>query len=600
MIKRCGWLGTLSDFLYLDEQEFVNNLQGFIPDAKENQIRAWRDCYHVLKDQLLPFRQHDWQLIFEYELPREGGRRPDVLLLLPGQIIVLEFKMAQQAKDVDFEQLSSYIRDLSSYHSTVIKHSLKLRGALIITGNQNESCIAHNDRALYECARSGLHKLLYRASNHLKGDFISAHIFLQGHYEPLPTIAQAARLIMNNDPLPQIRTVQSTNIPEALDTIRLVVKEAKRSLTRHLVLVSGVPGAGKTLIGLVLSHELDQTVYLSGNRPLVDVLQDALGGNKIFVQPLLYYKREYSNMSNIPNEHVFIFDEAQRAWDKNRMKKNYSEPDLLVKIAGNKKNWSVIIGLIGEGQEIHKGEETGLPLWNEAIKGGDWTVHSSKPNHQLFSNAIQHVQHNHLHLNASLRSHTAHTYHEWVKNVLDGREQQLFEKTKKLRLNHYTLYITRDLSKACNFAQEKYKEESLKNYGLIASSKRSTNGINVVQGLPQTERYNTKPYVAYFNHPESEYHCTTLRYAATEFDTQGLELDLAIVCWGYDLRWNGQQWINYFNDLSVQDAKQLRLNSYRVLLTRGRDGTIIYIPDHPILDDTYHFFKEIGINDIII
>jgi hypothetical protein len=141
--------------------------------------------------------------------------------------------------------------------------------------------------------------------------------------------------------------------------------------------VTGVPDAGKTLVGLQLAHTEQNSIYLSGNGPLVDVIQDSLNDTTL-VQALFKYKREFLLHGIVPSEHIIIFDEAQRAWDAEKMQKNFSEPDLIIQLTLKDKSWSVVVGLIGEGQEIHEGEESGLGLWNQAIKNGEWIVNSSE------------------------------------------------------------------------------------------------------------------------------------------------------------------------------------------------------------------------------
>ncbi|WP_088086549.1 DNA/RNA helicase domain-containing protein [Bacillus sp. OV166] len=100
---------------------------------------------------------------------------------------------------------------------------------------------------------------------------------------------------------------------------------------------------------------------------------------------------------------------------------------------------------------------------------------------------------------------------------------------------------------------------------------------------------------AYFNHPDSAYFSSRLNHYATEFQTQRLELDLGILLWGYDFRIENGQWVNYYQDRRLKNPYQIRKNSYRVLLTRGRDGTILVIPNDPRLDDTYDLFVSLGV-----
>ncbi|MCM3491170.1 DUF2075 domain-containing protein [Alkalihalophilus marmarensis] len=595
-IDRCGWAGSVSEFLDLNENEFISSLESSIQDVRSKQIDAWKDCFNVMQDSLKGYANEPWALLFEYELPRQGGRRPDVILLLPGEVLVLEFKMQKTPPSkAEWGQLSSYVRDLSHYHEFVAEENLHVRGALVLSSYEGETIFKIDEHRLLGLYRFSLKELLSKrlASGTLTG---SIHLkdFLESSYQPLPTIIEAAKMIMKDEALPAIKQVNNTNIPQVLDTLEEIVKEARSTKTHHLVLVSGVPGAGKTLVGLKFSYFMKNAVYLSGNGPLVDVLQDTLQ-SKSFVQALKNYKHEYLKHGTTPQEHVIIFDEAQRAWDKNKMNQPYSEPDLIIKMAQENKEWSVVIGLIGDGQEIHVGEEAGLSLWNDAIKDKKVIIHSHDKVKTKFHYAEKLFTHQHLNLNQSLRSHLALDWHAWVNLFLEGDFPPLNDLANKLREQRFTIYVTRDLILAKKATRKRYAGEE-KQFGLVASSKRDVHRFTKtgIEGLPKSKRYTMPSHVAFFNDPQSLYYSSHLTYAATEFDIQGLELDQAIVCWGYDYLWNGSEWVSNYNPTSQMNPRQLRLNSYRVLLTRGRDGVIVYIPDESLLDETYKVFLKSG------
>lgn len=439
IMYRYGWHGTINNFLKLELESFLESLKDFIQDHSPEQVTAWTDCFYFLHN---VFRQVSgtidclqWGLIFEYELPREGGRRPDVLLLVPGRLVVLEFKMKNILTVADAEQLTGYLRDLKGYHSSVSKYNLTVTGSVVLTKANGGTAIPIKQKGFYKISgEEGLYKFLLVCGKKQDRSSITNEQFLEGLYEPLPTILEAARLIMKNEPLPNIRRVNNTNIPNVINDIKEIVQTARESSTHHLVLVTGVPGAGKTLVGLQLAHNELDSIYLSGNGPLVNVLQDALN-DRTLVQPLLSYKREYLNHGNIPLEHVIIFDEAQRAWDPEKMKKSFSEPDLIVEMALKEKEWSVVVGLIGEGQEIHEGEESGLPLWNHAIKNGEWSVHSSENLQGCFPNSKGHTIKPSLNLTHSLRSHASIEWHKWVENLFHSNFEEVRKLTSKVLAN---------------------------------------------------------------------------------------------------------------------------------------------------------------------
>lgn len=579
-----GWKGTFHEFLNIAEEVLVNDLCIHVYDqplveARSNpleestqpQIRAWYDSIQYLKEEVIHFEHIEGFLIFEYEIIRSGGRRPDVLLFLPGEVLVLEFKQYSKVDEPEFNQASLYIRDLENYHSAISEFELKVRGALVAT-SASPLLEPIQDYQLYIVGQKSLRELIKRIEKRLKNVSIIRDIeFLSGIYEPLPTIVESARAIMRDEALPQIRALKSSNYDHVMEEVESIVEQAKQELSHHLILVSGVPGAGKTFVGLNLAHTMENAVYLSGNGPLVDVLQDSLQ-NKTFVQALRNYKNDYLRHERIPDDNILIFDEAQRAWDAKRMKSNQSEPDVFIEIAKHKP-WSVVVGLIGEGQEIYKGEEGGIGLWNDAIKDKDFHV-DARHHNSLFPNALRYHENKNLHLKTSLRTHNALKYFEWVEEIISGNFDAARILQKELKKERYTIKIVDNLDEAKNYVQKMYQGTD-KTYGIIVSSDiKYPKGVKVI---PYSEPYvQPKHHVAYFNYPNSQYYCRNLEYAATEFDVQGLELDMAIVYWGKDLRREDDTWKISHPKRGVEDAYQMKLNAYRVLLTRGRDGVIIY------------------------
>ncbi|MDA1909583.1 DUF2075 domain-containing protein [Bacillus cereus] len=405
---------------------------------------------------------------------------------------------------------------------------------------------------------------------------------------------EAARSILNNEPLPDIKAVSSSNFSEIQQTVRSIIEEAQHTNTHHLILVSGEPGAGKTYLGLTIAHEMKNAVYLSGNEPLVDVLQDTLK-NRTFVQGLYRYKMDFLEKRMIPKEQIIIFDEAQRTWDikrvdqlltkRNRKAQNLSEPDIIMNITTNNKPWSVTIGLIGEGQEIYSGEEGGLALWNTAIAGKNVTVHSKHPN-SIFTNTAHYRTHSQLHLNSSFRAHAALKYYEIINTLLDTNFEQTKQLIHRLPKEHYQLFITRDLAKAPLTLHQLYQDDT-KTVGVVCAGGADRQKEAPV--LPRDERDERPSKIAqYFNYPESQYYCRALNYSSTEFQTQGLELDMTLVHCDDNLYLQNGTWKGQHYQWGVEDPFQIKLYAYRVILTRGRDGTIIYIPPKPILDETWN------------
>ncbi|MGE8056265.1 DNA/RNA helicase domain-containing protein [Bacillus mycoides] len=599
-----GWAGTIEQFKQLDVQFFVKQLLDHVYKTNTNdpkiasQKRAWIDSFNNLQDLFNRFSNLDASLIFEYEILRGGGRRPDVLLLINGYLIILECKSYNNVSPSEYIQTSLYMRDLEHYHSAIQQSNMQVIGVLLLTNYEGERWVFQKDYQVTISTVDGLESILKRILNKTEAPTLTLEKIINGVYQPSLSMLEAARSILNNEPLPDIKAVSSSNFPAVQQTVRSIIAEAQHTNTHHLILVSGEPGAGKTYLGLTIAHEIKNAVYLFGNGPLVDVLQDTLK-NRTFVQGLYGYKMDFLEKRMIPKEQIIIFDEAQRAWDtkkvdqsltkRNRKAQNLSEPDIIMNITTNNKPWSVTIGLTGDGQEIYSGEEGGLALWNHAIAGKNVTVHSKHPN-SSFTNAAHYRTHSQLHLNSSFRAHAALKYYEIINTLLDANFEQTKQLIHHLPKEHYQLFITRDLNKAKLTLHQLYQDDT-KTVGVVCAG--GADRQKEVPVLPRDERYERPSKIAqYFNYPESQYYCRALNYSSTEFQTQGLELDMTLVHWDDDLYLQNGTWEGQHYQWGVEDPFQIKLNAYRVILTRGRDGTIIYIPPKLILDETWNLFKN--------
>ncbi|WP_343089181.1 DNA/RNA helicase domain-containing protein [Methanocalculus natronophilus] len=370
------------------------------------------------------------------------------------------------------------------------------------------------------------------------------------------------------------------------------------------------PGSGKTLVGLRFAYETsidgdtskNHAVFLSGNGPLVKVLQHALN-DKIFVQDVHGFLRQYGgSMTKTPSEHMWIYDEAQRAWDKDHVQEKrgapISEPEDFLSIGERMDSWTFMIALIGEGQEIHLGEEAGIIQWNEAIAKmkESWTIHCPEKIKPVFSSAGSIKTNTFLDLSASLRSHIAEDVTTWIHSLLRGDLDTSHHLADKMYLQGFDGYVTRDINDAVSYVRARYRSELDKRFGFLASSK--------AKNLPKHGIHNEYNYTQnlrvgpWYNDPStSKYSCCALRDVATEFACQGLELDFPIVCWGDDLRWNGGSWRSpqTTSRAKAKDPHKLRLNSYRVLLSRGRDGFIVFVPDEANMTSTYNALIQAGL-----
>jgi hypothetical protein len=415
--------------------------------------------------------------------------------------------------------------------------------------------------------------------------------------------------------------------------------------------VTGVPGAGKTLVGLDIATkhiEPDDdlySVYLSGNGPLVKILCEALARDKVrrggeigekirigtarsdvkaFIQNVHHFRDDcLLNEKRPPVEHVAIFDEAQRAWNleqtsafmlrkKNIPGFNFSEPEFLISCLNRHQDWAVIVCLVGGGQEINTGE-AGIGEWIDSINRSfpDWHIYISSRLTDSEYNAEKMLEElksrqdvtyqDELHLAVSMRSFRAEDVSLLVKQLLDldiNSAQETYGKVK----DKYPIVITRDLSKAKQWL--KCQARGSERYGIVVSS--------------QAERL--KPHAIDVKSPMDPVHWFLdgksdvrssyyLEDVATEFHVQGLELDWACVTWDADFRYSVNGWGSFsfcgdrWNNIKKEERKQYLKNAYRVLLTRARQGMVIVVPegdtnDHtrtpPFYDVTYSYLAEIG------
>lgn len=602
-----GWSGSVRSFLdnppSIIEVALERHLQGLLGmNAANSQVEAWLEEIKVLRESFrdLAISRPDslsWSIILEYELPLEGGRRPDVIVLGPGKIFILEFKQDPRLSRSSLDQVAAYARDLSEYHSK--SHGIPVIPYLIPTKTIGISEVRD--------------AVLVLSPNQIASNLdgfegappINLEDWLSGDYAPLPTLIAAAKMIFNNERLPAIRRAESYGVAKAVSRLKEIAAEAEGSSKRALAFVSGVPGAGKTLVGLQFVYEssdlIKQAVFLSGNGPLVEVLRDALK-SKAFVSDLHAFIKSYGTTSKIPKQHVIVFDEAQRAWDSSYMmlKKAvpFSEPELLVSIGEKIPGWATLVGLIGHGQEIHTGEEAGIEGWLAALKSkhatSEWKIYAPPRFSKAFpgQNVIEYDE---LDLDRTLRSKQAEEMHSWVENLLQGELSKASVIAQRIWMQNFPIFITRDLEEAKQYISERFRGEEGKRYGILASSKdRILTQYGIKNDFHSTKMVkNAKWYNNNLGEPGS---CCNFEDTVTEFGCQGLELDMAIVAWGNDYLWNGDSWElrKMRTQIPQENPHQLRLNSYRVLLTRSREGVIIFIPPKSEFDQTEHALLAAG------
>ncbi|WP_422931575.1 DUF2075 domain-containing protein [Singulisphaera sp. PoT] len=437
----------------------------------------------------------------------------------------------------------------------------------------------------------------------------------ESDYAPTPTIIEAAQALYAGQNVNEISRCHSgiENLTRTTEAIISAVDDARRQRRKLICFITGVPGAGKTLAGLNIVHNKkihdgDLGVFLSGNGPLVRVLTEALARDAAvrLGQPLAQSRRKvetfiqnvhrfidhyFADPGKIPVDKVVVFDEAQRAWDaaqsKRKFKRDHSEPEILLEIMNRHEDWAVIVALVGGGQEINRGE-AGLSEWGRAIasKFPHWDVFVSPElkvgTHStgacLFEELPEGLEISEdasLHLSVNLRSYKAEVLSEFVDAILRlDRSRAL---SLRGRLADFPLVLTRDLDEAKEWLRSRRRGH--RRVGLVASSgarRLRAHGLNVTAEL-DAENW-------FLNGPEDVRSSHYLEVPATEFGIQGLELDWTCLCWGGDLLPEADRWVcrtfrgTQWQLVRDETTRRYVVNKYRVLLTRAREGTVIWVP----------------------
>lgn len=618
------------------------------------QKNAWISQISILKDQLAGLAGY---IYFEFSIPRMG-KRVDNIVIIGDCIFVLEFKVGSNMFHAqDKEQVTDYVIDLKNFHEG--SHDARIVPILISTEAETPS----NSGFSYEnnifspilVGNNGLREVIKKIDD-IKRKSIDPNVWVNAKYKPTPTIIEAAKALYDGHKVEDISRsdADAINLSDTAKCINRIIDQSKSSNSKSICFVTGVPGSGKTLAGLNIAIERnnidknEHAVYLSGNGPLVQVLREALArdeverarmrGEKIskkesyrksslFVQNIHHFRDEYLNDNKAPIEKVVIFDEAQRAWTNDKasefMKRkrgvsgfNKSEPNFLISVMDRHCEACTIVCLLGGGQEINTGE-AGIAEWFKALRDSfpNWNIYFSSliandDNYITDHDLIHWINENgkcekNLHLGVSLRSFRSEKLSEFIKNLLNlniDKAKSLFAHVKK----SYPMVITRDIDKAR--AWLKNMARGSERYGLVASAgavRLVPCGLNVKNDFdPANWFLNDK------NDIRSSYF---MEQVATEFDIQGLELDWVGVCWDANFsyqndmwlcsKFSGTKWTLRNSDLNKEYLK----NSYRVLLTRARQGMVIFVPRgseedltrlSKYYDGTYDYLKNLGLDEI--
>ncbi len=621
-------------------------------DLITSQITAWRAQIQDLKDalravDLAGLHPDDWGIAIEFVVPRKLGRI-DAVLLIGRAIVVLEFK-GESVDASAADQVEDYCLDLIHFHEA--SHN-RTTYPVVVGKTGKEPWIRRcqmfgelHPTAFVDTKQLG-NWLATVAQKHHHEPQSSVTDWNRGSYRPVPTIVEAAIGMFAEMRVEDIAKAgcDPINLTATVETIRQIVVESARSKRKTVCFVTGVPGAGKTLAGLRLVHDPElreatgsDSVFLTGNLPLVKVLQAALARDssrrrknrmrvssrdpKTTINTALGYKREHTRNKNAPHEKIVVFDEAQRAWDAARTAEylsdssgeflGYSEPALMLAIL-DRQPWAVLIALVGGGQEINKGE-AGLSEWGRALteRFGHWSVAAPSQalsgvygaGAKLFEGETHKVAlHASLHLDTPTRQFRGKTIAGWTEALLRGEP---LECRRVLAENpEYPIRLTRSVDSAKSWLGEMAR--GTERYGFIASSEAKRLRAEGLE-LPPARADGVEHW--FLERKGDVRSSFQLEVAASEFQIQGLELDWTCLCWGGDfLRTDGAWDLKRLRGTAWQkigqaSARSYLVNSYRVLLTRARQGMLLFVPigdeqdstrPRDPLDRTAEFLAECG------
>jgi hypothetical protein len=599
------------------------------------QRDAWVMQIEVLKPALTGV---EGTIFLEFIVPRIGSRIDAVLIAGPA-VFAIEFKVGETDFKRDaLNQVWDYALDLKNFHQA--SHLAPIVPILVATQASRSDTVLpapHADEVFtpVRCNSEGLRKLILAALELVAGDRLDGMNWGNSPYQPTPTIIEAAQALYAKHSVDAItrNDAGKRNLKVTSRRIEELVDEARQKGRKIIVFVTGVPGAGKTLVGLnVATRRRDETqpthaVFLSGNGPLVEVLREALTRDEIvrlrkrfdktrkgavkqkvkaFIQNVHHFRDAGLRESAAPSDHVVIFDEAQRAWNhemtasfmlrkKKRVGFTQSEPEFLISYLDRHNDWAVVICLVGGGQEINRGEagisawldaiRTAFPLWHTYVSP-DLTDSEYAAGHALdkLAGRTNVIKDDSLHLAVSMRSFRAENVSSFVKALLDCEDGKAREFLAQMP-PRYPIALTRDLGRAKRWIREHARGSE--RFGLVASSEAQRLKPHAID-----VRVEINPIHWFLNNSEDTRSSFYMEDAATEFQVQGLELDWVCVTWDADLRsarpdWNYHSFVgSKWNAIRKPERRQYLRNAYRVLLTRARQGMVIFVPNGDGIDPT--------------
>lgn len=657
-MDRSYYSASTADFIRADPDAVFGALSAAYHFPLEHpQKRAWEFQIENLRSVLeeLP----PGHVFLEFEIPRIG-RRADAVLIIEGVIFVFEYKYGADRYDPSaVDQVTDYALDLKNFHSG--SHEAPIVPVLVASEAPDRPSggqfAPDQIRDVLLANRHSLSNLLSRTLVEIQAPPLNPVAWANSAYRPTPTIVEAAQVLYRGHRVASITRSDAgaINLSRTAACVAEIIDDVKQTGKKAICLVTGVPGAGKTLAGLNIAtermrmDEASHAVFLSGNDPLVKVLREALAIDaweqsqpllgrstlrkedarrkaNTFIQNIRHCRDDSWKSDIAPVEKVVVFDEAQRAWNQNQLSSfmlrkrhvasfDLSEPEFLLSVMDRHSDWCCVICLVGGGQEINTGE-AGMGEWLDAIERRftHWSVHCSSqiqsPEYDWTNDIAAKLSRlgasirPDLHLAVSLRSFRAEYVSAFIGALIKGDAAQA--RNLWSSIPNYPIVLTRDLLKAKEWLRGQARGSE--RFGLLASSnaiRLKPEGVFVQQDIDPAQWFlKDKDDI------RSSYY---LEDVATEFHVQGLELDWALVCWDLNFRRTPSGWTTFsfsgsrWQTVGDEDRKRYIANSYRVLLTRARQGFVIFVPEGDDRDPTrdpanysaiYDFLRECGIEAI--
>ena len=616
-------------------------------EVQPAQLESWQALIGLLQAALRQAGGASWTVLLEYDLLRLE-KRIDAILLTDRAILVIEFKHRATAwLPQDSAQAEDYALDLFDFHAGSRGHPVV---PILVASDaparpESLPLLWHGVTPVLHGNAAGLAGLLeaIQATIPAPTGPLDAAAWLAAPYRPVPTIIEAAQRLFDRHGVEEIATARAdtANLGRTTAAIRRAIAQAREKQQRVVVFVTGIPGAGKTLCGLNLVFGTAAeagAAFLTGNAPLVAVLRGALERDaaarqgrarrqprreaRTLLQNVHRFLEHYIRAAEqTPHEHVVVFDEAQRAWDaaqagrdtqRRRSILTDSEPAHMLEIMERVEGWSVIVALIGNGQEINTGE-AGLAEWGRVIaaREGRWqavaaprALGTAEPTQRLAEGQPDWLALDpELDLTVPIRS----VHHDraalWVDAVLNDRPEEAAAIAAEGNL---PFRLTRDLGALR--AALRGRARGLRRAGLVCSAKAKRLRA---EGLGAQLHGADDEVVNWFLRRWPDIRASdALEVCATEYACQGLELDLVGLAWGGDFirqagRWQARRFVGSRWSLVGQaEARRHIRNTYRVLLTRARYETIIFVPagsaedatrPHDEADALAHYLSACGV-----